>query len=258
MSGRVLRCLPFVLLIGLYAWVCITRHIANPYDKVYPTLKQICQAAMTVATQADRTGTIWLWTDLKATAERFGLGLAFCSIGVPIGLLMGLFPKVESLLLDFFTALDKVVALLLLPIVMVIFGIGIKFHVGLVVLAVLPSVILTAYGETKAYPEQLKTKARTLGASNMELAFRVVLPGIWPKVLDTGLRLNFHAIATMVFAAEMIVANEGIGYRIAAVRRFMSMDVVIVYVTVATILLYLLDVSVSRFIQWRYPYYNHD
>jgi NitT/TauT family transport system permease protein len=257
-SSRVLRFFPFLLLIGYYAYICITRHMDNPADKVFPTLTQIWDALVQVSTHPDRTGKIWLWTDLAATSERFGLSLAFVSTGVIFGLLMGLFPYVEALLLRFFIALDKVVALSLLPLVMVMFGIGLQFHVGIVVLAVLPTVVLTAYGETKAYPEQLKTKARTLGASNWELAFRVVLPGIWPKVLDVGLRLNFKSLASMVIAAEMIVANEGLGYRIAAVRRFMTMDVVIVYVVILTGLLFLLDVSVTRFIKWRYPFYNRD
>jgi NitT/TauT family transport system permease protein len=257
-SSRVLQLFPFLLLIAYYTFICITRHMDNPADKVFPTLTQIWDALIQVSTRPDRTGKIWLWTDLAATGERFGLSLAFCSAGILMGLLMGLFPYVEALLLRFFIAIDKVVALSLLPLVMVMFGIGIKFHVGLVVLAVLPTVVLTAYGEAKAYPEQLKTKSRTLGATNGELALRVVLPGIWPKLLDVGLRLNFKSLASMVVAAEMIVANEGIGYRIAAVRRFMTMDVVIVYVTILTLLLFLLDVSVTRFIKWRYPYYNRD
>jgi ABC-type nitrate/sulfonate/bicarbonate transport system permease component len=54
----------------------------------------------------------------------------------------------------------------------------------------------------------------------------------------------------------MIVADAGIGYRIMAVRRSMQMDVVVVYIVVLTILLFLADIAVTRFIAWKYPWFN--
>ena len=158
---------------------------------------------------------------------------------------------------SFIIALDKIVALSLLPLLMVLLGIEEGFRVGLVVAAVFPTVVLSAFSEAKAYPEQIKIKARTLGASEWGLAFRVVLPGIMPKMLDV-LRLNFKSIAGLVIAGEMIVASSGLGYRIAAVRRFMTMDVVVVYVIIITLLLFLADIAVTRFISYKYPWFNRD
>ena len=160
-------------------------------------------------------------------------------------------------MLKFVIAIDKIVAISLLPLVMILFGIGLYFHVGLVVFAIWPTIVLTAFAEAKGYPDQLKIKARTLGASHWELAFRVVLPGIMPKMLDS-LRLNFKSIAGLVIAAEMIVASEGLGFRIALVKRFSTMDIVIVYVIIITALLFIADLAVTRYIAWRYPWYNKD
>jgi NitT/TauT family transport system permease protein len=245
-----------VIIAGYLGWA-YERHLDNPMDKVVPTITQIYNAAVQVATQPDRTGKVWLWGDLKATSYRFGLSLGFVSTGILLGLLMGVFPYVDALAKNFVIALDKIVALSLLPLLMVMLGIEEGFRVGLVVIAVFPTIVLSAYAEAKAYPEQLKIKARTLGATDWELAFRIVLPGIMPKMLDL-LRLNFKSIAGLVIAGEMIVASEGLGYRIAAVRRFMTMDVVIVYVIVITLLLYLADVAVTRFIEAKYPWFNRD
>jgi NitT/TauT family transport system permease protein len=245
----------FVLMaIGYVTW-SHARHIENPVDKIVPSITQIVDAAKQVATQPDRTGTVWLWTDLSATSYRFAVSLAVVSTGVLLGLMMGLFPYVDALFQNFVVAMDKLVALSLLPLLMVMLGIEEGFRIGLAVIAVYPAVVLSAYKEAKGYPEQRKIKARTLGASNWELAFRVVLPGIMPKVIDI-IRRNFNLIAVMVIAGEMIVASAGLGYRIAAVRRFMTMDVVIVYVIVITLLLYLADVAVSQFIKWKYPWFN--
>jgi NitT/TauT family transport system permease protein len=254
-TRRCLGVLFFVLLAAAYMYWSHARHIENPADKIVPTISQIWAAAKQVAMQPDRTGHIWLWADLGATSYRFLVSLAIVSTGVLLGLMMGLFSYVDALFQNFIIALDKLVALSLLPLLMVMLGIEEGFRIGLAVLAVYPTVVLSAYKEAKGYAEQRKIKARTLGASNWELAFRVVLPGIMPRMIDI-IRRNFNLIAVMVIAGEMIVASEGLGYRIAAVRRFMTMDVVIVYVVMITLLLYLADVAVSGFIKWKYPWFN--
>ena len=256
-TRRLLSLIFFVIFVGGYLGWAYQRHLDNPMDKVVPTISQIYDAAIQVSTQPDRTGKIWLWTDLEATSYRFGVSLLFVSSGILLGLMMGVFPFVEALAEAFVLSLDKIVALSLLPLLMVVLGIDEGFRVGLVIFGVFPTIVLSAYAEAKAYPEQLKIKARTLGSTDWSLAFRVVLPGIMPKMLDV-LRLNFKSIGGLVIAGEMIVASSGLGYRIAAVRRFMTMDVVVVYVIVITVLLYLADVAVTAFIKARYPWFNRD
>lgn len=76
-----------------------------------------------------------------------------------------------------------------------------------------------------------------------------------PKMLDL-LRLNFKSIASLVIAGEMIVASEGLGFRINFVRHSMEMDVVIVYVAIITVVLFLAEVLVTCYINWRYPWFN--
>lgn len=254
-TSRWLGLVLFLLMIGAYAVCEHIRHIENPADKIVPSLTQIYNAAVQVTTHPDRMGQIWLWGDLAATSTRFVASLAIVSTGVLLGLLMGLFPYVNAIFQNFIVALDKLVALSLLPLLMVMLGIEEGFRIGLAVIAVYPTVVLSAYKEASGYPEPLKIKARTLGASNWELAFRVVLPGIMPKMLDI-LRRNFILIATMIIAGEMIAGSQGLGFRIGFVRKLMSMDVVMVYVVVITGLLYLADIAVSRFISWKYPWFN--
>jgi len=245
----------FALLFALYLGMSYVRHQDNPDDKIFPTVTQLVQGVEKVATEPDRMGKIWLWSDLEATSKRFGMSLALVSTGIVLGLMMGLFPMVEAFSLNFIIVLNEIVALSLLPLLMVLLGIEEGFRVGLVVIGVFPSIVLGAYLEAKAYPEELKTKAKTIGASDWALAFRVVLPGIMPKMLDL-LRLNFKSIASLVIAGEMIVASEGLGFRINFVRHSMEMDVVIVYVAIITVVLFLAEVLVTCYINWRYPWFN--
>lgn len=246
-----LSTLLFIGLIVGYLTFAHVRRQENPDDKIAPSVTEMANAVKRVTTQPDRQGNIWLWMDLKATGKRFGWSLLIISLGSLIGLHMGLFPYIESFLGPFVTAFDKIVALSLLPFLMILFGIEEGFRIGLVVVGVLPTIILSAQLEAKALPEELMHKAKTLGASEFELCYRVALPLIMPKMLN-HLRLNFKAMSSLIIAGEMIVSSEGLGYRINAVRRFMGMDVVVIYVVVITGLLFLLDLAVSHFIRTRY------
>jgi len=254
-AGALLGSILFIALVAVYFTASYLTHLENPADKVVPSLTQILSAAKQVATVPDRSGIIPLWSDLAATSWRFAVSLAVVSTGIIVGLMMGIFPYFEALAGKFVIAIDKVVALAMLPLLMLVFGIDEGFRVALVALSVYPTVVLSAQLDAKAYPEELKTKARTIGASHWELAFRVVLPGIMPKMLDT-LRLNFKSIAGLVITSEMIVADAGLGYRINAVRHFMAMDIVIVYVAVVTLLLFAADLLVTGFVKLHYPWFN--
>jgi len=72
-------------------------------------------------------------------------------------------------------------------------------------------------------------KAFTLGAGDFDVAYRVVLKQLMPRVLNS-IRLNLKAVMLFLFAGEMIASTDGLAYRIALLRRHMGMDVIIPYV----------------------------
>ena len=89
-------------------------------------------------------------------------------------------------------------------------------------------------------PEELLIKAQTLGASTWQMALRVVLPQLLPRLLS-GLRLSLGPAWLFLIAAEAIASTEGLGYRIFLVRRFLAMDVILPYVAWITLLAFLMD-----------------
>ena len=64
--------------------------------------------------------------------------------------------------------------------------------------------------------------------------------------MDRRLSLGHSAIA----------AQEGLGYRIFLVRRYMSMDVIFPYVIWITTLAFLMDFSLKRLSQLAFPWYH--
>jgi NitT/TauT family transport system permease protein len=72
------------------------------------------------------------------------------------------------------------------------------------------------------------------------LVNRVVLPQMWPRLID-ALRLVLGSAWLFLIAAEAIASTEGLGYRIFLVRRYLAMDVILPYVAWITLLAFTMD-----------------
>jgi NitT/TauT family transport system permease protein len=243
---------------GLVAYFSVSadRHRENPDDRVMPTLRQMGQALANAALKpaeddevipgADRQPLVtriahgMLWKDTQATGRRFLISLGLLFPAVLLGLHMGMFPYVGTFFLRFFLFFDKIVALSLLPILFIAFGIDELAKVMLIVIGVAPTVILDTFNLTRGVPREQIVKGFTLGAGDFSVAYRIVLKQIWPRVLNS-IRLNLKAVMLFLFAGEMIASTDGLAYRIALLRRHMGMDTIIPYVLWVALLLFLVD-----------------
>jgi NitT/TauT family transport system permease protein len=109
----------------------------------------------------------------------------------------------------------------------------------------------------KDVPREQVTKALTLGAQQFEIAYRIILPQIFPAVLNT-IRLNFKSMILFLIAGEAIAATVGLGYRIFLVRRYIAMDIIIPYVIWMSLLAFLADLLVRLWIKKRYQWVELD
>jgi NitT/TauT family transport system permease protein len=259
----------FVAGIGLYFYTAAARHRENPDERVTPTLTQMAQgmydAVMHPAEDDEPLpdGASWLetvrysmlWKDTKASGLRFIYSMALLLPAVMIGLHMGLFPYVGAFLLRFILFFDKIIALSLLPILFIAFGIDELSKIMLIVIGVTPTIILDTFNLTRGVPGEQVVKAFTLGASDFDVAYRVVLKQIWPRVLNS-IRLNLKAVMLFLFAGEMIASTDGLAYRIALLRRHMGMDVIIPYVLWVALLLFLVDFGMRWINRKLHPWFH--
>jgi NitT/TauT family transport system permease protein len=196
-----------------------------------------------------------LWKDSKATGRRFILSMALLVPAVLLGLHMGMFPYVGAFFLRFVLFFDKIVALSLLPILFIAFGIDELAKVMLIVIGVAPTIILDAFNLTRGVPREQIVKGFTLGASDFSVTYRIVLKQIWPRVLNS-IRLNLKAVMLFLFAGEMIASTDGLAYRIALLRRHMGMDTIIPYVLWVALLLFLVDLSMRVLNKKMHPWFQ--
>jgi NitT/TauT family transport system permease protein len=196
-----------------------------------------------------------LWKDTKATGRRFFVSLALLIPAAILGLHMGLFPYAGAFFLRFVLFFDKIVALSLLPILFIAFGIDELAKIMLIVIGVAPTIVLDTFNLTRSVPAEQTVKAFTLGASDFSVAYRVVMKQILPRVLNS-VRLNLKAVMLFLFAGEMIASTDGLAYRIALLRRHMGMDVIIPYVLWVALLLFLVDLGMRLLNRKLHPWFH--
>jgi NitT/TauT family transport system permease protein len=244
-----LAILPFVLIVVGYTILSDKRHQENPADKVTPTLTELAEGFWRAATVPDRDGKIRLWVDTSISLRRLAIGVLLAAIvGIFAGLHLGMMPAFEATGLRFLLFFDKIPALALLPIFLIIFGLDETAKVALIFIGIVPTIALDTYLRAKEIPQEQLVKAFTLGASDMEVAYKVVLPQIFPKALDS-VRLNLKGAWLFLIAAESIAANEGLGYRIFVLRRDLAMDIIIPYVIWIALLAFLFDLILRLWVK---------
>jgi NitT/TauT family transport system permease protein len=265
-----LSCLLFVVCIGLYMQTSISRHRENVEDRVVPSAGQLVRGIHSSvfepaeedeyvpadnASRWERFRHSMIWKDTASSGRRFFISLLLLIPAVLLALHIGLFPWVGAGFLRFVLFFDKIVALSLLPILFIVFGIDEWSKIALIVIGVAPTMILDVTQMVKAVPREQIVKAFTLDANNFDVAYRVVFRQIMPQVINS-LRLNLKPMMLFLFAGEMIAASDGLAYRIAIMRRHMGMDVILPYVLWVAFLLFLIDLSL-RFLNRRmHPWFQ--
>jgi len=245
----ILTLLPFAFFIAVYIAVAGQRRQENPDDKVTPTIRQLAEGFHRAATEPDRDGKIRLWVDTVASLRRLAIGVLLAAvIGILFGLHLGVMPFFEATFLRFVTFFDKIPALALLPILFIALGLDETAKVALIFIGTVPTITLDTYLRVKEIPQEQFVKAFTLGASDFEVAYKVVLPQIFPKAIDS-VRLNLKGAWLFLIAAESIVVTEGLGSRIFLVRRYLAMDTIIPYVLWIAVLAFLMDLILRLWVK---------
>ena len=224
-----------------------------------PTLTQMVRAfedaALKPAGEDEAVNGSMLWKDTKATGRRFFISVALLFPAVLLGLHMAMFPYIGAFFLRFFQFFDKIVALSLLPILFIAFGIDELSKIMLIVIGVTPTIVLDTFNLTKSVPREQIVKAFTLGAGEFTITYRVVLKQILPRVLNS-IRLNLKAVMLFLFAGEMIASTDGLAYRIALLRRHMGMDTILPYVLWVALLLFLVDLGMNVLNRKLHPWFQ--
>lgn len=193
--------------------------------------------------------------NLRITLSRMSVALAAGGgLGLVLGMLLGLSRSLRQLLDPFIAALHPVPRMALLPIVLMLFGIGFFSKTLVVAIACFfPMVINTTTGVRQVDSNYLDA-ARLFGASRLRTLRRVVLPASLPMVLAGG-RLALTRVLGSTVGLELITADDGLGSMLfLAWQTYRSEDLyaTVVVIAVLGILFRLfIDTLSARLVPWQ-------
>ncbi|MBU1170657.1 MAG: ABC transporter permease subunit [Proteobacteria bacterium] len=249
--------LSILVLMGFYSLVSHWQHQKNPDDSTIPTWTQLGQGVQKIIEVNPRSDERWIVVDSKATMSRLFLGLFFGVAGaVVIGLLMGCFTPFEAFLAPPMSLLAKVPPTAALAVFFVLAGTDTRMYVAMISFGVLPTLAQSIYLAVKEVPDETLYKAYTLGASQTELIWNIILRHIMPKMLD-AVRLQIGPAMVYLIAAEMVVGDVGFGYRIRLQSRLLNMNVVYPYLAVLAAFGFFMDVLLRRTQHIFFRWYTH-
>ena len=226
-----LGALPILALVVVYLVASELRHADNPADKVLPTFSAMAEAIRGFTTDRDpSTDRIVLVADTLASLYRLGIGLGIATgTALVLGLLLGVVPLARALLGPVIAVVAVIPPIAVLPILFIVLGLDEASKIALIAIGIAPFMARDLAGFVAALPAEQVVKAQTLGANSWQLALRVALPQLMPRLIE-ALRLSLGPAWVFLIAAEAVAADVGLGYRIFLVRRYFAMDIILPYV----------------------------
>jgi NitT/TauT family transport system permease protein len=162
--------------------------------------------------------------DLVATLTRVGIGFGIIVlISVPLGVAIGTFPSVGALFEPLIGLLRYMPAPAFIPLLIIWLGLGESSKIALLVIGTVFFNTLMSADAAALVPQELIDASYTLGASRATVVRKVVLPYSLPGLID-AMRVNIAATWNLVVVAELIAAQQGLGYRIVRAQRFLRTD----------------------------------
>lgn len=187
---------------------------------------------------------------------RIALGLAIAvGVGYPIGIFMGYAAGVDRILAPFVYLLYPVPKIALLPILMLLAGVGELSKVLMIFLIIVFQVIIAVRDAVRSIPQETYVPLLSLGASFFSIFRHILWPASLPKFI-TAVRVAMATAISVLFFTETFGSQYGLGYFImdAWLRvNYLEMYAGIVVLSILGLLLFsILDFIEMKVCRWQY------
>lgn len=138
-------------------------------------------------------------------------------LGVVIGFIIGIIPFVQKLLSSLISVLRPLPLMALIPVFIIVFGIGETTNIAVIVIGTFWPTLLNTITGIQNTDFKLIELAKVYHINRLRVIFEIILPSAMTSII-TGVRLSAGVAWSSVVAAEMIGASSGIGYMIMYAR----------------------------------------
>lgn len=165
-----------------------------------------------MATLAKMVSSGEIFRHLQLSLMRIVLGFALGTIpALILGLAMGLFRWLRTILNPFVAFAYPIPKSSILPLIMLIFGLGEMTKIVTVALGVFFLVLINTIAGVRNINSIYLDAAKNFGAGYFDTLIHVALPGALPLIF-AGLKLGLGTGLIMIVIAEMVGGRDGLGY----------------------------------------------
>lgn len=239
------------LIVVLVLWTLFAWWQNSPF---FPAPREILEAFIGLITEGDVEGIslfMHIWKSLVRIFAGFG---AACVIGIPLGLLMGLYPKFYNRTRSVIEPIRFIPPIAWIPMAIVLL-VGFSRYAFLIWLgAFFPIFITTLLSVTRVNPIHVNV-AKIYGASRWYIIRKIVVPSVLPDIA-TGMRVGLGIAWMCIVAAEMIGGEMvGVGRLILKYAELIRMGEIIVGMLVIGVIGFIMNeifiIVERRIFRWR-------
>lgn len=154
------------------------------------------------------------WGHFSASSRRALAAMALAwGLGFPLGVCLGSMPRLDRILGPFVFLTYPIPKIVLLPVFLLMFGLGDAAKVGMITLILCYQVLVTTRDGVKLVNRKYLDSVRSLGGGRWALWREVLIPAALPHGF-TALRINTGVSVAVLFFVESFATTRGLGYLI--------------------------------------------
>ena len=131
-------------------------------------------------------------------------------LGIALGLWIGLSSWFDWLFLPIFIVMQAAPLAALIPLLVMVYGIGLTSKVFVVCIMAMPVIVLNTAGAVRNTPANLKEMVYSFLGSDRDIILKVIIPSASP-IIFSGLRLGTSAGFIGAILSELKITPTGIG-----------------------------------------------
>ena len=201
-------------------------------------------------------GKVLFYHCLFSLVRVLGGFLAAAAVAIPFGIVLGRSKRLHEMVIPIIEIIRPIPPLAWIPLSILWFGIGFKSAVFIIFLGCFFPIVLSTISGVLSVDKVLIDAAKTLGAQEREIFYKVLLPGSFPSIY-TGLRIAMGIGWMTLVAAEFtgVKSGYGVGYMIMTARDIQRPDYILAGMVTIGLIGFLLDLLLRLFerksLKWR-------
>lgn len=196
-----------------------------------------------------------LWTNTWASLTRLFWG--FLVGGLPalvLGVLMGLYRPLRALCDPLIAATYPIPKSALLPLILLVFGLGESSKIAMVAIGVFFPVVINAVTGVQEINKIYLDVGKNFQASRWQVFYTIALPGALPFIM-TGIKLGAGMGLILIALAEMVGARSGLGFMIWNAWEILSVETMYVGLLMIALIGFVFTLVLNeierKFIPWK-------